>query len=70
MTTPTPTKQEIRKLERAYLKAHNAEMKAVAALPEKATKAQTDRCWALADAANKARTALTTARLRYQGVVR
>jgi hypothetical protein len=63
-------KAAIRKLERAYLKAHNAEQKAVAALPENAPKAMTDRCWALAAEADRARTALATARLRIQGVVR
>lgn len=59
------TKREIARLERAYLKAHRAEMRAVDALPENATKQQTDRCWRLADAANKARAALTVARDRY-----
>jgi len=52
----------IAQLERAYLKAHRAETKAVEALPEKPTKAQADRCWALADATNAARAALTAAR--------
>jgi hypothetical protein len=62
------TQKQIAKLERAYLKAHRAEMVAVNALPERATKAQTDRCWALADAANEARRALTEARDRAEGV--
>jgi len=57
-----PTKAELAKLERAFLKAYRAELKAVDALTERATKAQTDRCWALADATNKARSALTAAR--------
>lgn len=56
------TKRDIARLERAYLKAHNAEMKAVAALPENAPKAMTDRCWALAAAANKAYAELARAR--------
>jgi len=56
---PAPT---IAQLERAYLKAYRAEQKAVAALPENPPKAMTDRCWALADATNKAREALAAAR--------
>jgi len=52
----------IAQLERAYLKAHREEQKAIAALPEKPSKAMTDRCWALADATNRAREALTAAR--------
>jgi|HubBroStandDraft_5_1064220.scaffolds.fasta_scaffold88974_2 hypothetical protein len=56
------TKTELTKLERAFRKAFRAELNAVDALPERATKAQTDRCWALADATNKARAALAAAR--------
>jgi hypothetical protein len=55
------TTSDIAKLERAYLKAHRAEAKAIAALPENAPKAMTDRCWALADATNQARAALNAA---------
>lgn len=51
----------IAKLERAYLKAHRAEMRAVDALGDKPSKTQTDRCWALAAAANVARAAWTAA---------
>jgi hypothetical protein len=60
-TNTTETRKAIRKLEAAYLRAHRAEMKAVDALPESATKAQTDRCWALAAKANAARAALSAA---------
>lgn len=60
MAKPEPP--TIAQLERAYLKAHRAEQKAVAALPENPPKAMTDRCWALAEATNRAREALTAAR--------
>jgi hypothetical protein len=52
---------EIAKLERAFLKAQREESRAIEALPEKPTKAQADRCWALAAATNVARDALTAA---------
>lgn len=64
-----PTNAEIAKLERAFLKAFRAELKAVDALTDRATKVQTDRCWALADATNKARAALTAARDRAESIV-
>lgn len=57
-----PVQPTLIELERAYLKAHREEQKAVAALPENPPKAMTDRCWALAEATNKAREALTYAR--------
>lgn len=63
------TKAKIAKLERAYMAAHKAEMQAVDALTDKSTKAQQDRCWDLAAAANKARNALTAARAEYMGVL-
>jgi hypothetical protein len=52
---------DIKKLERAFLKASRVESAAISALPEKPTKAQADRCWSLADETNKARAALTAA---------
>lgn len=60
-TNTTEIRKALRKLEAAYLRAHRAEMSAVDALPENATKAQTDRCWALAAKSNAARAALTAA---------
>lgn len=48
--------------ERAFAKAHRAEMKYVDALTSKATPAQYARAWALADAANAARRMLATLR--------
>lgn len=50
-----PTEKQ---LELAYRRASAAESAAIAALPEPATKAQTDRCWALAEATNAAMRAL------------
>jgi hypothetical protein len=57
-----PAKPSIADLERAFQKARRAEAKAIEALPEKPTKAQSDRCWALAAETNSAREALTKAR--------
>lgn len=55
-------KATIAELEKAFDAARKAENAAIDALPERATKKQTDRCWALADATNAARKALTAAR--------
>lgn len=48
-------------LKRAFEKARRAEAKAIEVLPEKPTKAQADRCWALAAETNAAREALSKA---------
>lgn len=48
-------------LQRAFDKAQRAESKAINALPEKPTKEQSDRCWALAAETNAARDALSKA---------
>lgn len=52
----------IAELEREYERAFKAELKAVDALPERATRKQTDRCWELAAATNRALRALQAAR--------
>lgn len=52
----------IAKLERAFQTARKNENRAIDALGERPTKAQTDRCWALASKTNAARIALGAAR--------
>lgn len=60
-TCPVCQARIVRALERAYAKALRIEVAAVDALPEGATQAQTDRCWALAAVTNAAMKALTAA---------
>lgn len=61
MAKPSAKPADIAALERAFQKARRAEAKAIEALPEKPTKAQSDRCWALAAETNAARDTLTKA---------
>lgn len=68
-TTTFAKGSKLGKLHREYLKAHRAEMKAVDALGDKPTRAQLDRCWALADVANKARESFSASYSAFAGTV-